>query len=134
MKLARTIGFGLLIWIIGVMLYALSFYVQIIDNAEQQATIWLSIVIIPVVLFGTKLYYKKGDATHGVWVGLVFFITSGILDALITVPFTVLPYGGTYADFFIDFGFWFIGLEFIATTILYWYIKVFKKQNSTHLV
>jgi len=134
MKLTRIIGFGLLIWIIGVTLYTLSFYMPIIENAEQQANIWLSIVIIPVVWFGAKLYYKKGVNTHGIWVGLVFFIISGILDALITVPFTVLPYGGTYSDFFIDFGFWFIGLEFISTTTLYWYIKVFKKQNSTHLV
>jgi len=134
MKLSRTIRFGLLIWIIGVSLYALSFYVQILENAEQQANIWLSIVIIPVVWFGAKLYYKNSVNTHGIWVGLVFFIISAVLDALITVPFTVLPYGGTYSDFFIDFGFWFIGLEFIATTTLYWYIKVFKKQNSTHLV
>ncbi|MHA7059453.1 DUF5367 family protein [Aquimarina sp. M1] len=134
MKLTRTIGFGLFIWIIGVMLYALSFYVQIIENAEQQANLWLSIVIIPVVWFGAKLYYKKGMNPHGICVGLVFFIISGILDALITVPFTVLPYGSTYSDFFIDFGFWFIGFEFIATTTLYWYIKVFKKENSTHLV
>ena len=134
MKLTRKIGFGLLIWIIGVMLYALSFYVQIIENAEQQANIWLSIVIIPVVWFGAKLYYTKDVNISGIWVGLVFFITSGILDALITVPFTVLPYGGTYSDFFIDFGFWFIGLEFIAITTLYWYIKVFKKKNSTQLI
>lgn len=134
MKLTKTIGFGLLIWIIGVMLYALSYYVKIFENAELQANIWLSIVIIPVVWLGAKLYYKNGSNTHGIWVGIVFFIISGILDAFITVPITVMPYGGTYSDFFIDFGFWFIGLEFIATTTVYWYLKVFKKQNSSHLI
>jgi len=128
MKLIRTIGFGILIWIIGVSLYALSFYITILEHAEQQANIWLSIVIIPVVGFGSKLYYKKGVTNHGFWVGLIFFITSAILDALITVPFTVLPYGGTYYDFFIDFGFWLIGIEFIATTTLYWYTNVFANE------
>ena len=134
MKITRTLGFGLLIWVIGVMLYALSFYVPILENAEQQANLWLSIVIIPVVWFGAKLYYKKGVTTNGILVGTVFFLIAGILDALITVPYTVLPYGGTYADFFINFGFWFIGLEFIATTSLYWFFNVWKKGHSTHLV
>ncbi len=129
MKLARAIGFGLLIWIIGVLFYALSFYVSIMENAEQQANIWLSIIIPVVVWFGAKLYYRNGIASQGIWVGLVFFITSGILDALITVPFTVLPYGGTYSDFFIDLGFWFIGLEFIVTTALYWQHRVLKKKQ-----
>lgn len=130
MKLARVTSIGVLIWIIGVSLYALSFYVQLLENAEQQANIWLSIVIIPVVWLGSKLYYRKDIRAHGLWVGLIFFIISAILDALITVPFTILPYGGTYYDFFIDFGFWFIGLEFIITTTLYWYIKVYKERNT----
>ncbi len=127
MKLARLIATGILIWIIGVSLYASSYYVQLLKNAEQQANIWLSIVIIPVVWFGAKLYYGKGISTHGLKIGLIFFIISAIFDALITVPFTILPYGGSYSDFFIDFGFWFIGLEFIVTTILYWYLKVQSK-------
>lgn len=128
MKLARAISIGVLIWIIGVSLYASSYYIHLLEDAEQQANIWLSIVIVPVVWFGAKLYYGKGISTHGLRVGMIFFIISAILDALITVPFTVLPYGGTYYDFFVDFGFWFIGLEFIATTILYWYLKVHRKR------
>ncbi len=129
MKLARATIIGLLIWIIGVNLYASSYYVQLLENAEQQANIWLSIVIIPLVWFGAKLYYGKNISTHGFWTGLVFFIISAILDAAITVPFTVLPYGGTYYDFFVDFGFWFIGLEFVATVTLYWYVKVYLKRK-----
>ncbi|QLG45859.1 DUF5367 family protein [Costertonia aggregata] len=133
MKLTRVISIGILIWIIGVSLYALSFYVPLLEDAEQQANIWLSIVIVPVVWYGAKLYYRNSINTHGLRVGLIFFIISAVLDALITVPFTVLPYGGTYSDFFIDFGFWFIGLEFITTTTLYWYLKVFKKRNIQHI-
>tara|TARA_R110001583_G_scaffold100925_1_gene247182 strand:+ start:822 stop:1223 length:402 start_codon:yes stop_codon:yes gene_type:complete len=129
MKLARVISTGVLIWIVGVSLYASSYYVQLLENAEQQANIWLSIVIIPVVWLGAKLYYGKNNSANGLKVGLVFFIISAILDALITVPFTILPYGGSYNDFFIDFGFWFIGLEFIVTTVLYWYLRVYSKRN-----
>ncbi|AZQ59339.1 hypothetical protein EJ994_11160 [Maribacter sp. MJ134] len=133
MKLTRAISIGILIWIIGVSLYASSFYVPLLEDAEQQANIWLSIVIVPVVWYGAKLYYRNNINTHGLRVGLIFFIISAVLDALITVPFTVLPYGGTYSDFFIDFGFWFIGLEFITTTTLYWYLKVLKKKSIQHI-
>lgn len=133
MKLARIIFTGILIWIIGVSLYAFSYYVPLLENAEQQANIWLSIVIVPVVWLGAKLYYKNGVNAHGLRTGLIFFMISAILDALITVPFTILPYGGSYYDFFVDFGFWFIGLEFIVTTILYWYFKVHSKRiTATH--
>ncbi|WP_394746865.1 DUF5367 family protein [Spongiimicrobium salis] len=130
MKLARTISIGVLIWIIGVSLYASSYYIQLLEDAEQQANIWLSIVIIPIVWFGAKLYYKNHIGAHGLWLGILFFAISGVLDAFITVPFTILPYGGTYYDFFVDFGFWFIGLEFIATATLYWYIKVYSKRKT----
>ncbi len=132
MKLVRAISIGIVIWIIGVNLYSLSYYVPILEDAEQQANIWLSVVVLPIVWFGAKLYYGKGVRTNAFKVGLIFFITSAILDALITVPFTILPYGGTYYDFFIDFGFWFIGLEFIAVTIVYRYAKFsIEKQTQS---
>ncbi len=132
MKPTRILGIGLLIWIIGVHLYALSFYVPLIENAALQANIWLSMIVLPVVWFGAKLYYQKRNTPHGFWVGLLFFFISAILDALITVPLTVLPYGGTYADFFIDFGFWFIGLEFMVVTVLYWYMNIHLKEKYKH--
>jgi len=129
MKLVRTISFGILIWIIGVTLYTLSFYIPILEDADQQANLWLSIVIVPVVWFASKLYYNKKVTTHGFWTGMIFFITSAILDALITVPLLILPYGGTYFDFFIDFSFWVIGIEFVATVTLYWYLKLGKQTT-----
>ncbi len=132
MKLTRVIIIGILIWIIGVSLYTLSFYVPLLEDVEQQANIWLAIVIVPVVWLGAKLYYRNSIHTHGLRVGLIFFIISAILDALITVPFTVLPHGGTYYDFYVDFGFWFIGLEFIVTVTLYWYVTVHSKRKSTY--
>lgn len=132
MKSARVLSIGILIWIIGVNLYASSYYVPLLEDAEKQANIWLSIVVIPLVWLGAKLYYDKGIRTHGFKIGLIFFLISAILDALITVPFTILPYGGTYSDFFLDFGFWVIGLEFIAMTTLYWYIKVHRKGRTSN--
>ncbi|MDY2586809.1 DUF5367 family protein [Winogradskyella aquimaris] len=132
MKHLRAVGIGIIIWILGVSVYNLSFYISFVEDAQQQANILLSIAVMPLVWFGAKQYYKKGTNTHGYWVGQTFFLTATALDALITVPVFIIPSGGSYYQFFTDLGFWLIGFEFISITVLYWYIKLrINKQNQT---
>ncbi|MGW9684001.1 DUF5367 family protein [Flagellimonas sp. 2504JD1-5] len=130
MKTLRAIGIGVLIWILGVSTYALSFYLPIMDDKEQQANAVLFAAVIPLVWTGARLYYKKGAKMNGRQLGQTLFLTSAILDALITVPFMIIPNGGSYHTFFTDLGFWLIGLEFMLVTTLYWYIKVSMKFNK----
>lgn len=130
MKQLRVIGIGIIIWIIGVSLYTLSFYLQVLEDPELQANIFLSIGILPIVWFGSKLYYRKNSATKGYWIGLTFFSIAAVLDALITVPILMAPNGVTYYNFFTAIGFWLIGIEFVTTATFYWYVKVFSKSNT----
>lgn len=131
MKKSRAISIGIIIWIIGVSVFTLSSYISILENAELQANMLLFISVIPLVWFGAKYYYKEDLKTHGYWVGQTFFLTATALDALITVPFFIIPNGGSYYQFFTDLGFWLIGLVFIVITVLYWYSKTsIKKQNQ----
>jgi hypothetical protein len=124
MKYLRAISIGIIIWIIGVSVYNLSFTFTIIEDAQQQANMLLFIAVMPLVWFGTKQYYKIDANTHGYWVGQTFFLTAAALDALITVPVFILPNGGSYYQFFTDLGFWLIGFEFLAIAMLYWYIQL----------
>ncbi|WP_420604118.1 DUF5367 family protein [Flagellimonas sp.] len=130
MKTFRAIGIGILIWILGVSTYAMSFYLPIMDDKEQQANAVLFAAVIPLVWAGCWLYYKKGATTHGWQLGQTLFLTSVTLDALITVPFLIIPNGGSYYSFFTDFGFWLIALEFMIVAVLYWYIKIYIKLNK----
>ena len=132
MQIVKTLVIGILIWIIGVSLYSLSFFIPILKDATLQANLILSLGILPVVWFGTKLYYKGKNEPNGLWVGLVFFLMAGSLDALITVPYLIIPSGGSYFDFFTAIGFWGIGIEFIGMAALYWYTQVRKTTNTTH--
>jgi len=132
MKPLRTIGLGIIIWITGVSIYTISFYIPILEDPEFQANILLSLGILPVVWFGAKQYYKTKSATKGYWLGLAFFLTAAVLDALITVPFLIIPNGGTYYSFFTAAGFWLIGMEFIITSTAYWYSKVKGKRDTTN--
>lgn len=132
MNHVRAIGIGILIWIVGVSVYNLSFYLSILEDVQQQANLLLFMAVIPLVWFGAKQYYKKDSDTHGYWVGQTFFLTATALDALITVPVFIIPNGGSYYQFFTDLGFWLIGFEFLTITVLYWYIKTAtKKKNQT---
>lgn len=132
MKTFRAIGIGILIWILGVSTYALSFYLPIMDDKEQQANAVLFMAVIPLVWVGSWMYYKKGGNMNGWKFGQILFLTSVTMDALVTVPFLIIPNGGSYYTFFTDLGFWLIALEFMTVTLLYWYIKVQMKLNKLY--
>ena len=131
MKKVRAITIGAGIWALGVSFYSLSFLVDILDDPQQQANMVLFLTVMPLVWVGSMLYHKEDRKTHGYFVGQTFFLVAAALDALITVPFLVIPNGGSYYDFFTDLGFWLIGLEFIATATLYWYARVYAKSHTT---
>ena len=129
MKLLKTISIGIIIWILGVSIYTISFYIPILEDSELQANIFLSLGILPILWLGTKLYYRNKSNTKGYLLGLAFFLIATILDALITVPVLMAPYGGTHYSFFTAIGFWLIGLEYVATTTLYWFTEVRSKRD-----
>nr|WP_298997519.1 DUF5367 family protein [uncultured Allomuricauda sp.] len=130
MKTLRTVGIGTLIWILGVTLYTLSFYVPILENVELQANMVLFVMVIPLVWMGCKLYYRNNREAHGLLLGMVFFGISAALDALITVPMLIVPNGGNYQSFFIDIKFWMIGLEFILVALMYWSANINLKTKN----
>lgn len=130
MKILRAISIGIIIWLIGVSIYSLSFYITLLEDAEQQANVLLFIMVIPLLWFGAKQYYKRDKHTSGHWVGLTFFLTSASLDALVTVPLLIAPYGGSHYSFFTDPVFYLIGLEFIIIVILYKDVKNVNNHQS----
>lgn len=127
MKTVRVILIGVAIWILGVSLYTISFQFLMMEDAEMQANMVLFLSVIPLVWFGCALYYKAESTTPGYKVGQAFLFTSAALDALITVPFFMMPNGIDHFSFFTSFGFWLVACEFICIAALYYYIKVYPK-------
>ena len=125
MKTKRAILLGIAICVIGILCYSISFYIPILENAETQANIVLFIVVMPLVWLGCSFYYKKEYKTHGYKVGQTMLLTAVALDALITVPFFVIPNGGNHYSFFTSLGFWIIAFEFLVVAVLYWYTRVY---------
>lgn len=129
MNTKKIIGIGIIIWIIGVSLFTLSFYVPVLEDPEKQANAVLFISVPLLVWFGARQYFKNGLNTQGYRLGLGFFMTSMTLDALFTVPFLMIPNGISYYQFYTDIGFWLIGSEFLIVAMLYRGVKLLSNKN-----
>ena len=131
MKFFRAVFIGLIIWILGVSIFLLSYFVPVMEDLDFQANMVLSLVVIPLVWIGSLFYYTTDTKTHGLQVGAVLFITSALMDALITVPYVMTPNGGSYYSFFTASGFWLIAVEFVLTVVLFWNFRVKSRTQKT---
>lgn len=129
MKTTRAILLGIAIWIIAILFYLISYAIPILENPDTQANIVLFVVVMPLVWCGCYFYYKKDNKTHGLKVGQTLLLTAVVLDALITVPFFVMPNGGNHYSFFTSMGFWIIAFEFPLVASLYWYARMYTKRS-----
>ena len=112
-----------IIWALGVTAFAVSYLVPVMSDPDLQANWVLSISLIPAAALGAHIYYRKGHQTNGFYLGALMFLVAMILDALITVPVLIMPYGGNHFTFFTDAGFWLIAVEFVSVVAAYWQIE-----------
>lgn len=131
MKFFRAVFIGLIIWILGVSIFLLSYFMPVMDDLDFQANLVLSLAVIPLVWMGSWFYYTKDTKTNGLKIGGVLFLTSALMDALITVPYLMAPYGITHYSFFSAPGFWLIAAEFVLTAVLFWNFRVKPSNQKT---
>ena len=110
-KKLYSIVCAMLVWLLGVSFYLLSFYVPVLENTELQSNITLALAIIPSSCLGTYLFYKKSYIKPTA-LAFTFVIMAIVLDVLITVPVFIIPNGGSYSDFFGDPMFYTLVVEF----------------------
>ncbi|MBY0425990.1 MAG: DUF5367 domain-containing protein [Cytophagales bacterium] len=124
MKNFRAILTGGLVWVfIFISFTILDIIPTIKDSMNLQALI-VGVLIIPFALFGASIYYKNGNNNNGFVLGIKMVVTALLLDALITVPFVVIPTGGSYQSFYAFPLLWLLVVVNITTVYLYWKLKV----------
>ena len=131
LNLKHALLSSLIVYIIGISAYIGSYYIPILEDEALQANLILMVAIVPAVILGTFLYYRRGHETNGLLLGVTMFLGAMVLDAAITVPFFIMPYGGTHMTFFSDPGFWLIALEYIAIVFFYAIIKGRQKVRAS---
>ncbi len=125
----KTILVGAAIWFGGVSVYSLSYFIPVLKDVELQANVFLALGLIPIAWYGAKFYFKKESLDHSVKAAFSMLLTAVVLDVLITVPFLIIPYGGSYQSFFTGFSFWLIATEYIAVILIYSRMKA--NENKT---
>ena len=123
-----SIACGILVWIVGVLIYLLSFQAPILENTTLQSNIALVLGIIPSSYIGTYLFYSKNYLKPST-LALTFVAIATLLDALVTVPMFIIPDGGTYSSFFGDPMFYIILVEFYFM-VLYFGIHLTKTRKA----
>jgi hypothetical protein len=123
---------AVIVWTIGVTAFVASYFVPLMSDADLQANWVLSLTLIPSAALGAHIYYRNGHKTNGFVLGSSMFLVTMILDALITVPVFIVPYGGNHISFFTNLGFWLIAVEYVSVVAAYWQIeKAVKSTRKT---
>ena len=129
MKITRALLSGAFVWIMIFALFTIMSFIPVIKDSKLQQDMLVFIFLIPFAMAGAAFYYKKGSQTNGLIIGSIMVAISLTLDALITVPYVIVPQGGSYASFFTDPFMAIIGVEFIATVYFYWKVKIKPQLN-----
>lgn len=129
MNSIKAIIIAVLMWVVGVTFFSLSFAMPYLSDVELQANLTLAIILIPTVWIGTHQYYRWADHLHGLQVGGIIVLTLISMDALLTVPLFIIPFGGSYQEFFGSASFWLIAMECLLVVYLYWKLNI-KPQQS----
>ncbi|GJM34544.1 MAG: hypothetical protein DHS20C18_35450 [Saprospiraceae bacterium] len=109
---------SLIIWILGVTAFVGSYYIPLMDNADEQANWFLTVALIPAILIGVYVYYRRSNRTNWLLLGGFMFFNTILLDTMITVPLFIIPAGGNHLSFFGDPGFWMLGIEYMLIVAL----------------
>ena len=120
---------ALIVYVIAIIAFVGSYFFPIMADADLQANWVLSIVLIPAAFLGAHIYYRKGHQTNGFILGVCMFLVAMVLDAIITVPFFIMPYGGNHISFFSDPGFWLIAVEYVSVVAAYCQIERVVKRT-----
>lgn len=118
MQTIKVITLGVIIWVVAISVFSVSYYIPLINNLELQANIALAIALIPIVVLISRYYFLKNPNASGIKTAVLMLSTGIVLDACITVPFLIVPNGGSYQEFFISIAFWLIVVEYLVLVIL----------------
>ena len=121
---------ALLVWTLGILAFTASYFFPVLADADLQANWVLSLALIPAATLGAHIYYGKGHRTNGFLLGAAMLVVVILMDAMVTVPFFIIPYGGSYTRFFLDPHFWLIAVELVSVVAAYWQIERAVRRTS----
>lgn len=130
MKTLRAILIGIITWSIVFTAFAISASFNIINNPELQEQVVIMLSLIPAAWLGARFYYKANVPTNGFLLGAIMVATAIVLEMIITIPFFIIPAGGSYASFFSSTFFWIAMGSQLLVVAIYWMKNVYTSSET----
>ena len=130
MKTIQIMAVGTFVWFLVFCSFILLGLIAGIKDSQTQQGLVVGTFIILFSYLGAHLYYKKGDTTNGLIVGIIMTTTALVLDAIITVPYIMGTTGDGYYSFYSNPLLWILASLNIAVIYFYWKFKVNSNANG----
>ena len=124
MRTFRSVFSGAIVWTMIFTTFALLGFIPVVKSLPHLQSAIVAGLLLGYSYIGISFYYKKGSSANSLIVGLIMSCTALTLDALITVPFVVIPGNGSYMSFYTNPILWIYVMENMAVVFAYWYLKV----------
>jgi hypothetical protein len=125
MRTGRAVLSGALIWFMVLALFGVLDNISATRNSQFLQGVIAIVLIIPFAYLGASIYYKSGDQSHGLLIGIVMVLTALFLDALITVPLIEQPYHGIdHQRFFSNPVLWIVVVQVLIVVWLFQRSKI----------
>lgn len=125
----RAILSGIIVWFFMVISFSIIEHIPIIKDSLNLQSIIVIVLIVFYAWIGAAFYYKKGNKTFGLAIGIIISAVALSLDLILFVPLVEIPKGNTYQDFFSNPLLYILSVENVLTVFLYWKLKIVRKQN-----
>ncbi|MEQ8878852.1 MAG: hypothetical protein RLQ12_04425, partial [Cyclobacteriaceae bacterium] len=74
LNIKRAALAAIMAWTLGVAAFVASYFVPVMDDADQQANLVLFVMIIPAAALGAWFYYQRAHNTNGFLLGAFMFV------------------------------------------------------------
>lgn len=120
MKFLHSSLSGVLLWILIFATFTFMSHIPTLQDSETLQYMILFLIIAPLVIASMRFYPFKNVLENRMLKGFVMISVCTGLDAIITVPYVIIPqYGGSYIEFFTNPLFVLTGL--IIMIVVYFY-------------
>lgn len=105
MRWLRAIVAGIIAWALIFVEWSIIIFMPGVKDIGDWQYLIHYVLLIPIVIAGVSFYYggkKKPKDKNNIALGVIMLATGLILDALVTIPFFVIPQGGSFLEFYLS--------------------------------
>ena len=124
MNTKRVLLVGAMLWAVAFTSFMILSMIPEMAESENLQALIVGIVLVPATTFGAALYFKRSKPLNGMFVGATMVTVALFLDAIITVPFVMIPMGVGYGGFYSNPVLWALVLENILIVYIYWATRI----------